>query len=223
MRFYVFDAEGGMFGTKWAYADPVKPEYTREGMPRCPVCQGAVSGLRWLPPHRVKLSSANPAKWGDFVWGAGIDLLVSARFKAIYEQEGMKGITTFYPPAEIVRVGKQKTGDLPPDLPVYHETEVERLGPELDIKSCGMVLTRGAKQCNYCHLVSNGRKIRWERVVINPDSWQGEDIFFPRGGPWYVVSERFKQIAKHYGLANVVFIPSEKYAYKEPHTFVRED
>ena len=99
MKFYVLEPEKGMlFGTKWAYADQVDPVViSEEAEHYCPVCGGPVGMLKWLPPYRVKLSSAKPEKWGDFVWGAGFLLLVSDRFKAVYEREGLTGITAFLP------------------------------------------------------------------------------------------------------------------------------
>lgn len=225
MQFYVLQPVGGlMFGTRYAYGEPVKPAYTDVGMPVCPACHQTVGMLKWLPPHQVKLSSADPRKWCDFVWGAGFNLLASSRFREIYEQEGLKGIVLFYPQAEIVRIGNRKTGELPSNLPVYHETEIEMLGPELDMVASSVVLSRGStERCHYCHIVLNGRKLRQERVVINPLSWQGEDIFAPRGNPQFIVSERFRRVVEGNGLTNASFIPCEKYAYKEPYWFVRDD
>jgi len=97
MNFYVLEPDGGLlFGTKWAYADQMDPVRRGEG-DDCPVCGGPIGGLRWLPPHRIKLSSAKPEKWGDILWGAGFLLMVSDRFKMIYEAEGLTGITVFHP------------------------------------------------------------------------------------------------------------------------------
>ncbi len=178
MKFYVLKPERGeLFGTKWAYGEIAQPDYTGLG-DRCPVCSSPIGMLRWLPPHRFNLSSAKSEKWGDFLWGAGFELMVSARFKAIYEAEGLIGIKQFYPPAEIVRVGRRKTGDLPPTLPTYHLVEIERLGPELDEEASGVVRRR--LECAYCH---RGYIERWERIIIKSSSWRGEDIFFPRGLP----------------------------------------
>src|SRR4030067_3256169 len=102
-RFYVLKPEEGIrFGRKWAYAEPLKPDNVGDSE-KCPVCGSPVSALMWLPPHNIKLSSAKPEKWGDFVWGAGFPLLVSSRFIEIYEQEGLTGIDIFHPSAEIIR------------------------------------------------------------------------------------------------------------------------
>lgn len=213
MDFYVLKPEGGIrFGTKWAYADQVDPVHRVESE-KCPVCGGPVGGLSWLPPHRIKLSTAKSEKWGDFLWGAGFLLMVSDRFKTIYEAEGLTGITVFHPPAEIVRVGRKKIGDLPPSLPRYHLIEIAWNGANQDDVASELVQGKPVK-CSYCRVGGNPR--RQQRIVIEQESWTGADIFTPRGAPVEImVSERFKQVAEAYHLKNVWLIPSEKYAYDQ--------
>jgi hypothetical protein len=121
-------------------------------------------------------------------------------------------------------IGKRKASDLAPALPTYHLVEIERLGPELDEDASGAV--RRSLECAYCH---RGYLEKWERVIIKPASWTGEDIFFPRGLPGIcVVSERFKQIIETCQLTNAWLIPAERYAFDEhrpqlPLHYVREN
>ena len=226
MILYVLGPERGeLFGTKWAYGTGAGSKVTEDVGQRCPVCQQTVGHLVWLPPHRIELSSAKPEKWGDFLWGSSLSgPMVSARFKTVYEAERLIGIRQFHPSAEIMRVGKRKTGDLPPTLPTYHLVEIERLGPELDEKASEVIRRR--LDCTYCH---RGYVERWERVVIKSGSWAGEDIFFPRGLPGTcVVSERFRQVVEACRFTNAWLIPAEKYAYDEhrPHLplhYIRKD
>jgi hypothetical protein len=213
MSFYVLKPDRGIrFGTKWAYADQVDPVRFGEG-DKCPVCGGAIGGRRWLPPHRIKLSSAKPEKWGDILWGAGFLLMVSDRFKTIYEVEDLTGITVFHPSAEIVRVGKRKTGDLPPSLPQYHLIEIVWNGANQDDIASELWQGKPVK-CSYCRVGGNPRK--QHRIAIEKESWTGVDIFTPRGAPVGVmVSERFRQVAETHEIKNVWLIPSEKYAYDQ--------
>jgi hypothetical protein len=213
MNFYVLKPDGRIrFGTKWAYADQVDPVHRGEG-DDCPVCGGPIGGLRWLPPHRIKLSSAKPEKWGDILWGAGFLLIVSDRFKRIYEAEGLTGITVFHPPAEIVRVGRKKTGDLPPSLPQYHLIEIVWNGANQDDMASEVVREKPVK-CTYCRV--GGFPTKQQRIAIEERSWTGVDIFTPRGAPVrIIVSERFQQVAQAHELKNVWLIPSEKYAYDD--------
>jgi hypothetical protein len=55
---------------------------------------------------------------------------------------------------------------------------------------------------------------RWQRVILEPGSWTGEDIFHARGLPaTYITSERFKEVCERYRIANAVLIPAEEYGY----------
>jgi hypothetical protein len=213
MDFYVLEPVGGiLFGTKWAYADQVDPVHRGNGK-TCPVCGSPVGGRSWLPPHRVKLSTAKWEKWGDFVWGAGFLLMVSDRFRAAYEAEGLTGITVFHPAAEIVRVGNKKAGDLPPSLPEYHLIEVVWDGANQDDVASEVVRERSVV-CSYCRV--GGFPRRQQGIVIEQGSWTGADIFTPRGAPIEImVTERFKQVAEAHQLKNAWFIPSERYAYDD--------
>jgi len=214
MKFYVLEPERGeLFGTKWAYADKVDPVVISEkAEDYCPVCGRPVGMLKWLPPYRVKLSSAKPERWGDFVWGAGFTLMVSERFKQIYEREELKGIKRFEP-VEIVRVGTRKTGDLPPGLPTYYLIEIVWGGANRDDIASKIVWKR-EPTCSYCRI--DGYKIKFEGIVIEEGSWTGVDIFKARGAPGQIlVSERFKEVVEKYGLKNVWLIPAEKYGWEE--------
>lgn len=213
MKFYVLEPEGGLFGTKWAYADKVEPVVmSDEAEDYCPVCGQAVSMLKWLPPYRVKLSSADPKKWGDFVWGAGFTLLVSERFKAIYEREGLKGIKRFER-VKVVQVGKRKTGDLPPGLPTYYLIAVIWDGANQD-DQVSKAMFKQPPKCAYCR-VGRGR-VRQEGIILEEGSWKGVDLFTARGAPVQVmVSERFKGIVERYGLKGAWLIPGEKYGWDE--------
>lgn len=211
--FYVLEPDGGiLFGTKWAYADQVNP--VEFGEPEyCPVCKGPVSMKKWLPPHRIKLSSAKPEKWGDFVWGAGFPLLVSSRFIEIYKREGLTGINNFHPPATIVRVGNRKSGDFTDILPEYHLVDIPWGGASQDDAASGLSLDHPEKiRCGYCRVGTAGTK--QDRIVIDDGSWNGSDIFVTRGAPaQFIISERFMETGERYGLKNTWFIPSEKYGY----------
>jgi len=214
-NFYVIEpADGKMFGTKWAYADLIPP-VNRGDSQYCPVCGGAVSGLRWLPPHRIKLSSAKPGKWGDFVWGAGFPLLVSSKFKEIYEREGLMGIEEFSATVEVVRMGTLKSGQFPIPPPTYHLIHILWGGANQDDIASGLTQEHPEViTCTFCRVGVTRRK--QERVVIEEGSWNGNDIFKPRNAPVpFMVSEPFKQAVEDYKLTNIWIIPAEKFAYDE--------
>lgn len=214
-KFYVIEpADGKMFGTKWAYAEPLEPSNLGESQ-KCPVCGGAVSLRRWLPPHRIKLSSAKPSKWGDFVWGAGSPLLVSSKFREIYEQEELSGIEEFSFPVEIIRMGTLKSGQFPIPPPTYHLIHVLWGGANQDDVASGLTHEHPEViNCSFCRVGVTWRK--QERIVIEKGSWNGSDIFKPTNAPVpFMVSERFKRLVEHNLLTNIWLIPAERFAYDE--------
>jgi hypothetical protein len=222
MGYYVLQPDDGdLFGTRWAYADQVDPVLRARGN-RCPVCGDPVGGRRWLPPHRIKLSSAKPEKWGDLLWGAGFRLMVSARFKRVYQSEGLTGIA-FHPPAEIVRVGRRKTGDIPADLPAYHLVEVMWNGANLDDVASGTVRKKKRRKCEFCR----GAALSFDQVALDESSWTGADVFEARGlyGE-IVVTQRFKLMVEKHEMKNAWLIPAKRYAYDEHRPglwYVREE
>lgn len=211
MRFFILEPIGGqIFGTKWAYAEKVDPVILGEPR-RCPVCNRPTSLKEWLPPHRIKLSSAKQEKWGDFLWVLG-SLAVSERFREIYQVEGLRGIEHFYPPMEIVRVGARKTGDLPSDLPTYFKVRVLWNGANLDDKESDVIRKENPLQCMF----DRGPVSAFDRVKLEPESWNGSDIFEARGlFGVIIVSERFREVVEKYTLKNAWLIPAENYAYRE--------
>jgi hypothetical protein len=160
----------------------------------------------------IKLSSAKSDKWGDFAWGAGFRLMVSDRFKGIYEREALRGIAEFYPPAEIVRIGRRATGDIPSSLPDYCLAKIAWNGANLDDAGSGVVRKPHPYGCTYCR----GAVKSLERVVIDQDTWDGSDIFEARGlYGTIVVSDRFGALIDKHDLKNALLIPAEKYVYDE--------
>ena len=214
-KFFVLKPEEGLrFGRKWAYAQIQKPDNTGEAQ-HCPVCGDPVSQMKWLPPHNIKLSSAKPQKWGDIVWGAGFPLLVSSKFKGVYERESLSGIADFSPPVEMVRMGILKSGPFPNPPPSYHLIHLPWGGANQDDAASGLQHELPNKiTCTYCRSGVTWRK--QDRIVIEDGSWDGSDIFKPRNAPiQFMISERFKQIADEYEFKNTWFIPAEKYGYDE--------
>lgn len=215
IKFYVVEpADGKMFGTKWAYGEPIEPIIRGESQ-KCPVCGGPVSMRNWLPPYRIRLSSSKPAKWGDLLWGAGFQLLVSRKFKELYTQEKLSGIKSFSEPVEVVHMGLLKSGQFPITPPEYYLVNIPWGGANQDDSASGLTHEHPEViNCSYCRVGVTWRK--QDRLVIEEGSWNGHDFFKPRNAPVpFMVSERFKVIAEKYKLNNVWFISGEKFSYDE--------
>jgi hypothetical protein len=212
--FWVLEPDGGdILGDKWAYAVRLEPsEYS--SFNRCPVCGGPISLRKWIPPIRIELSKREPNLWGDFVWGTAY-LLVSERFKTLYETEKLTGITKFYPQAEIARVGRTHVSQLRGvQLPRYYGIEVEWNGANMDDEASGFIRKApNESMCSFCRIAPLSRL---EQIVIQESTWTGADIFTPRGGPVnYLVSMRFRDLVLKHGLTNAWLIPAEKWAFDD--------
>lgn len=225
-KFYVIESDGLRFGTRWAYGDDIPPINLNDCQ-YCPVCGQPVTSLKWLPPYRVKLSSADPEKWGDLLWGSGFALMVSAKFKGIYEKEGLTGIKEFSQPAEIVRVGKLKTGIFPTMPPDYYLIDVPWDGANQD-DIASEVEWYGPPREQFCPYHNRGHYLfrKQKRIVIEAGSWKGDDIFKARQAPApFIATEHFKQIVDKYRLKNLLLIPADKYGYDDNHSipwFIQE-
>lgn len=212
-KFFILRPEGGITsGGQWASASSFDPP-TLGNSQKCPVCGKPVTARRWMPPHQVILSRARPSKWGDFMWGPASSLLVSHNFKQLYELEGLTGISSFSDPVQIIRMGALKKGQFPAAPPVYHLLHVLWGGANQDDTASGLKLSHPADvKCTHCRSVRTGRS--QDRVVIQPGSWNGKDVFIPRNAPVpFLVTERFKQMVQDHHLSNAWFIPAEYYAY----------
>ena len=144
------------------------------------------------------------------MWGTVFPLMVSARFKAIYEVEAMKGVSIFHPAATIVKLGNQKKGNLPEQLPEYHLIEVTWNAANLEDVASKVVRKRF--DCQFCR----GSIEMHDGIFLEEGSWDGSDIFEARGLPGKVlISERFKQVVESHQLKNTLLVPAEDYLYNE--------
>src|SRR4029078_8184867 len=73
----------------------LKPDNTGDA-PRCPTCGDYIGMCRWLPPYQVELKLWG-WHFGDIAYGAGLNVLVSERFRALYEEHELVGLTGFEP------------------------------------------------------------------------------------------------------------------------------
>ncbi len=211
-EFYVIEPVDNLFSTKWAYGTDVAPVNLGK-YEQCPVCGRAVGARKWLPPYRATLSSANPKKWGDFLWVAGVFLTVSQRFIEMYNKEKLTGIKSFDGPLEIVRYGTKKAGDFPIPTPAYYFINFSWGGANQDDTASGSVYQEEiCDTCDYCRM--QGILEYQPRIVIGENSWNGDDFFRPRGGRVFLMgSEKFKKVSDKYTFTNLWLIPASLYGY----------
>jgi hypothetical protein len=200
-RFYVLkDDQWGSHDTEEYMVEP----WEMGSADKCPMCGGYISMLHWLEPRLARLV-LHGTEFGDVVHSGSL-LLVTSRFREAYQREGMAGLGEFGP-VEIVKVKPKR---LMPHCPTYFHVEVKRSRAALDSDASGLVCSEPAS-CEECRTTGIDAVAR---VVLEPNTWSGEDIFESRGLPGTnLVTERFKRICENSGITNVKFIPSEEYSF----------
>jgi hypothetical protein len=173
--------------------------------PRCSGCERYVGLLKWLPPFRVELETWG-REFGD-VMRFSEELLVSERFKEIYTGTGLKGLLDFEP-VEVVSIKKHRK--LIGEPPRYFKAEVIRSETTVDRLASGAEWEGTNTICPVC-LLGTGTFLRQKRVVIEPGTWTGHDIFHARGGTNFVASERMRGICETNQIKNARWIPADEF------------
>jgi len=176
---------------------------------RCEKCGSAISMRQWLPPYEIELET-----WGtgfaDFVVGID-DHIVSPRLMKVLSEYGITGFEGFNP-VTIRRHKKHRRFKGEP--PAYARVGVIRTSAAVDVHASGFkwrVTTPHV--CPMCRL-GNGVLQRFDRVIIEPQSWTGEDVFKARGLPGdTLVSQRFLDMWQCNDLTGIQLIPAEEHWY----------
>jgi hypothetical protein len=177
--------------------------YNQGDAPSCPACGGAVGMLTWLPPFRVLLKLYGK-EFGDFAFFSGGDyFLVSQKFCDVYRSHQLAGLSGF-DPVEVLQVKSRKR--LKSQPPPYFHVNASYGQTALDQVASGCEWLE--EPC--CQLCREGSIIRWKRLIIEEGTWNGDDIFRPRGFSGEImVSQRFKDVCDESGIKNAVFTPAE--------------
>jgi len=201
--FYVLLTRLGVYGCEALRADNARIGEA----PRCERCGGFIGMREWLPPLRVEFRVCRRG-YCDLVFPAGGDILVSLRFRQIYESEGLTGLSGF-DPVEIVKIRPKSRAQEPP--PKYYRVHVASSQAVVDPEASGWDPPEDKPLCPVCRVPS--KKKRWTGIIITPGTWSGEDIFCPRGTGTVIVSYRFKQVCERHAVTNATFVPAEEFAY----------
>jgi hypothetical protein len=207
-QFYVLERElFGPFDTDSMQADGTETG----GFPSCPACGAELGMLEWLPPFRVELEVRGRAP-GDYTLTPGGKAVVSERFVKAFQSEKLSGVLSFEP-VRIVKAVRRRAGPRLGPIPPYFLMQVCFGRGALD-DARSLLRRERPVDCTEC------RRTNLDGIYgfkIEPGTWQGEDIFRPRGFQSdFVVSERFTQLVKDHGLTNVKLIPTEQFWW-DPH------
>ena len=92
MRFFVLDYKPGHARGETEFYS-VQPDNVGEA-PKCEACGCFIGALKWFPPFRAGLELWDSI-FGDIAFGPGDELLVSERFKVLWEERGLTGLQGF--------------------------------------------------------------------------------------------------------------------------------
>jgi hypothetical protein len=208
-KFYILSYFKTRFPRKISYYEIMQPKVWAPP-DTCKVCGQVVSQDLWLPPQRVRFSSADTSCWQDVMWGVPGLFLVSERFRKIYEGEGLTGFNPFDPPVVIEKLGKYKRGVFPVTLPTYYSVTIPWGRGEIDQEKSEFVYEKDDNEV-YCPLGRhNGYLSSYQRYVMKEGTWQGDDFFTPISPTLTNLgSERLKEVLHKYQVTGLNLIPSE--------------
>ena len=174
---------------------------------QCEKCGEDVGPLMWLPPHRAELELFGE-RFADIAFSGASDLLVSERFKDLFEVSQLRGFRGFEP-VEIVKVKfrKQKQKVVPPK---YFHVSVPRDSARVDDRLSGLE----REEQSICSDCGSSGAVKYVRISLLEGSWSGVDVFYARGLPGTIlVSERFEQWYRLNSITGGMLIPAEMRSY----------
>lgn len=208
-RFFALEAD--VWGPHDTQFDTVEPVNLGDPPP-CPRCNDSLGMLPWLPPYRAELE-LHGRGLGDFARGPGDEVLVSERMVEAFRSEGLTGLLGLHP-VEVLRVRRKRKGPAPAAVPRYF-VATPCLGRGAVDEAHSRLRRDKPITCPECR--STGVETI-HGFTLEPGTWQGEDIFRPRGlHSDIVVSERFAQFVQRHGFTNMKLIPTEEYVWDPGH------
>jgi hypothetical protein len=203
MHFYVLErsVEKVSCETRFSYLKPHK----NGPAPHCPRCNGAIGSLTSLPPYNIELELWDKG-FGDVSFGPGDHLLVSERFKTLWEEHGLTGFEGFTPVTikKVIRHKKFKG-----DPPKYFLTSVPYGKAILDQDASGFEWERPPT----CPVCREGLAKRWKSHLLLPNTWGGENLFRVIGLGTIMADQRFKDFVDQFHITSCWLIPAEQYAH----------
>ncbi|MBK8267820.1 MAG: hypothetical protein IPK83_05760 [Planctomycetes bacterium] len=208
MAFYCLDTFGlyqkALTGTKLPTTQYMSVDPVAQGLyaAKCSACDSYLEGFHWKPPYRVDLE-LRAGVFGDIAFGPHIDILISDAFRNIFHQERMTGCSM---PTKVEVRRVKKRGKPPGNPPDYYLTRVQLSNVRIDVAASG--IRRDEAICPEC--LTGGILDGYDRIIVEPDSWTGEDIFIAKGLTGTIIcSQRFYDVVARYELQNVPLLEAE--------------
>jgi hypothetical protein len=205
--FYVLEHDD-LGGPRDTHAQQL-PGFAVGEAPRCPRCGRIIGSLEWLPPYLVRVDVHGSEGAGDLAMGVGTDFLISERMADAFRAEGLTGLGGFHPVEVVKRNARAKRLG----LPTYLLVKVI-YGPAAVDEARSRLRRPEPLACEECHTPGLDGIYGFR---IQPGTWDGLEVFRPRGLPAdVVVSERFADFVRRHSFTNIKLIPTEQYVW-DPH------
>jgi hypothetical protein len=190
------------FRTDFTYDDSV----LRGDAPKCPKCGRFVGMLEALPPYQVHLETWGEG-FGDLAFWM-TDFLANQAFRDSFLESGLKGLSPF---TQVSVLTHNQHGSSLGDMPRYFRTIPVIGGARIDFVASGVEWKDDERPtCDHC-LQGGGAIERWQRVILDEQSWTGDDVFVPFGFPSVLLaSERFHAWAEPHQFKNLLILPAEQ-------------
>lgn len=201
MNFYVLDTPKPDSAEDFlGRIDVLFAEGTKTGdFPVCPNCGFPAALREWLPPHRVEIETWG-RHFGDWAF-RGDNLVVSERFKRMFQANHMQGLSGFESVHVVRFLHRRKKPSEPP--PHYFRAGISHSPTTVDQEASGYVWSNKSERCPEC--LMGGNVLRYSRLVVDGSTWNGDDVFWPRGGPCVLVSGRLKELCEKNEIRGMVF------------------
>lgn len=172
----------------------------------CPLCGRPTTARSWERPRTVRLTNTRfPDRLHWYLFSSDL-LYVSQRFKTLYEQEHLTGISEFER-IETIKPPSRYKGE----TPIYYVAEVP-YSQAITLDAEHSVI-KGTKHdwppCPFCWPLETS-KDTVEKLVLHTENWTGADILrvYAVG---LVFSQRFYNFAQDNQLTNFPLVPVEDY------------
>lgn len=170
---------------------------------KCPVCGRHASILAWVEPRKMRLVGKRyPDRLVDNLLQP---LVVSQRFVEMYRKEGLTGVTEFAP-IQVVNPTANTPNYFLGHISFDRSIQVDLSHTAIEGHSYDW-------SCPLCNPWGSTRD-KIHKLALHTENWSGHDImrlYAPSGHT--IVSQRFYDCVRQYGLTNFVMTPVEKYQF----------
>lgn len=156
----------------------------------CPKCKRMSFGLNWYPPYKIEVYKRNI---GDIILGTN-PMIVTKKFKDVYEQNGLTGIREF------CRIESVKWKGNEMDSELYY-VKLNRYDVPIDYDQSRMEGEDAGWQCDLCN--PDGKLDIFANGVYFKKDFPADIFFIYAYGNRVFLSEKFLLVMESNGITNL--------------------